>query len=133
MFQAGRILKSQYKVSHQVCLAHAIHLCATTDVLYKKLSTRDDNVDDDVDDVSDVDDAVLENTPGHVFMDDLDTQSNEVSDDDNDDDERFILEMTPLDELFPDISSEFSSSLQKARATVKFFKYDLRNQFLQVF
>ena len=132
MFQAGRILKSQYKVSHQVCLAHAIHLCATTDVLYKKLSTRDDNVDDDVDDVSDVDDAVLENTPGHVFMDDLDTQSNEVSEND-DDDERFILEMTPLDELFPDISSEFSSSLQKARATVKFFKYDLRNQFLQVF
>ena len=105
MFQAGRILKSRYKVSHQVCLAHAIHLCATTDVLYKKLSTRDDNVDDDVDDVSDVDDAVLENTPGHVFMDDLDTQSNEVSDDDNDDDERFILEMTPLDELFPDIRS----------------------------
>ena len=133
MFQAGRILKSQYKVSHQVCLAHAIHLCATTDVLYKKLSTRDDNVDDDVDDVSDVDDAVLEDTPGHVFMDDLDTQSNEVSENDDDDDERFILEMTPLDELFPDISSEFSSSLQKARATVKFFKYDLRNQFLQVF
>ena len=124
MFQAGRILKSQYKVSHQVCLAHAIHLCATTDVLYKKLSTRDD--------VGDVDDAVLEDTPGHVFMDDLDTQSNEVSEND-DDDERFILEMTPLDELFPDISSEFSSSLQKARATVKFFKYDLRNQFLQVF
>ena len=111
MFQAGRILKSRYKVSHQVCLAHAIHLCATTDVLYKKLSTRDDNVDD----VGDVDDAVLEDTPGHVFMDDLDTQSNEVSEnDDNDDDERFILEMTPLDELFPDISSEYSSSLQKA-------------------
>ena len=129
MFQAGRILKSQYKVSHQVCFAHAIHLCATTDVLYKKLSTPDDNVDD----------AVLEDTPGHVFMDDLDTQNNEVSenenddDDGDDDDERFILEMTPLDELFPDISSEFSSSLQKARATVKFFKYDLRNQFLQVF
>ena len=128
MFQAGRILKSQYKVSHQVCLAHDIHLCATTDVLYKKLSTRDD--------VGDVDDAVLEDTPGHVFMDDLDTQSNKVSENDDDydnddDDERFILEMTPLDELFPDISSEFSSSLQKARATVKF--YDLRNQFLQVF
>ena len=61
MFQAGRILKSRYKVSHQVCLAHAIHLCATTDVLYKKLSTRDDNVDD-------VDDAFLKDTPGHVFM-----------------------------------------------------------------
>ncbi len=129
MFQAGRILKSRYKVSHQVCLAHSIHLCATTDVLYKKLSTRDDNVDD----VGDVDDAVLDDTPGHVFMDDLDTQSNKVSENDDDDDERFILEMTPLDELFPDISSEFSSSLQKARAMVKFFKYDLRNQFLQVF
>ena len=64
-------------------------------------------------------------------MDDLDSQNSKVSEDDVD--ERFALEMSPLDEFVSDISSEFSSSLQRARATVKYVKYYLRNQFLQVF
>ena len=63
-------------------------------------------------------------------MDDLDSQNSEVSEDD---DERFVLEMTPLDEFVPDISSEFSSSLQRARTLVQFFMYDLINQCLHVF
>ena len=71
----------------------------------------------------------MDNGHVQVFMDDLDSQHSEVSEvadyDDDDYDKRFILKITPLNELVPDISLEFSSSLQRVWAKVKLFNYDL--------
>ena len=138
MVKVGKDLLASHGVFQQICLAHGIHL-AVTDIIYDKKTglgnTNSEIMEEIIDELDQDDDAGDPGTASDdpTFLLNNLEQEMIVEDEEANEDlgERYLVMTEPEDEVV-DILSEFSSTLDKARGIYNFYRYDRRNQILQV-
>ena len=143
MVKVGKDLLASHGVFQQICLAHGIHLAAT-DIIYNKKTgfgyTNSEIIEEIVDELDRDDDAgdtgTASDDPTFIlnnFEQEMIVEDEEPDKEANEEDlgERYLVMTEPEDEVV-DILSEFSSTLDKARGIYNFYRYDRRNQILQV-
>ena len=138
MVKVGTDLLASHGVFQQICLGHGIHL-AVTDIIYDKKTglgnTNLEIVEEIIDELDRDDDAGDPGTASNdpTFLLNNLEQEMIVEDEEANEDlgERYLVMTEPEDEVV-DILSEFSSTLDKARGIYNFYRYDQRNQILQV-
>ena len=136
MVKVGKDLLASHGVFQQICLAHDD---AVTDIIYDKKTglgnTNSEIMEEIIDELDRDDDAGDPGTASDdpTFLLNNLEQEMIVEDEEANEDlgERYLVMTEPEDEVV-DILSEFSSTLDKARGIYNFYRYDRRNQILQV-
>ena len=139
MVKVGKDLLASHGVFQQICLAHGIHLAATDVIYNKKTGSGNTNLEimeeivDELDRDDDAGDTGASSDDPAFILNNLDQEMIVEDEEANEDDlgERYFVMTEPEDEVV-DILKEFSSTLDKARGIYNFYRYDRRNQVLQV-